>query len=233
MPSEEDFSPEEKLLKVIQQGKPGIAPSPPRRGPAPAISPTEHTVATAGTVAPKTESISRPVAPAAGRVVTATAGPAVVKSVAGAERAGVAVSAGEARIAAPAAGRRAGDQRPAINPAPAEAGEKKLTLQAKGTEARPVPKSLGTVTATVHPEALQSGIRVRSRATAGASLRIVNRGLGIAAVLLFVVVVLELFAAKPVLPKPPENAGSPFKVMGSIVLPQPETNYLNLRTLIG
>ena len=60
MPSEEDLSPEEKLLKVIQQGKPGNVPPPPRRV-AVAASPAPQTTATAATVAPKTEPMARPV----------------------------------------------------------------------------------------------------------------------------------------------------------------------------
>lgn len=215
MPSEEDLSPEEKLLKVIQQGNPGNVPPPPRR--VVAASPAMQTTATAGTVAPKTEPVSKPVAPAA----------------AGMERGNIGAAVVEAKTAVPVSGRSSGDQRQAGKQAIAEAGEKKLTLPSKGAEAKSAPRSLGTVTAAVQPEALQSGIRARSRAGSGASLKIVNRGLGVAAVLLFVVVVFELFAARPVLPKPPENAGSPFKVMGAIVMPHPETNYLNQRSLIG
>lgn len=250
MQSEEELSPEEKLLKVIQ-GKPGNVPHPPRQS-SPPTAPGTRTAATAGTIPPGPSPVSKPPvqldAKSAGSATrTGTVPPvtgakaavppvAATKSAESVTRPAPAAPVVEAKAASvpvksaePPTSVRTKTQ--PVKQAEPVAPERKLTLQPKPAEAKPAEakhqaKPLGTVTAAVQPEAPQPGIRARARTGAGSSLRLINRVMGVAAVLLFVVVVLELLAAKPVLPKPLQNAGSPVQFPGAIVQPHPETNYV-------
>ncbi|MEI6971672.1 MAG: hypothetical protein WCL44_09160 [bacterium] len=233
-PSDENLSPEEKLLKVIQQGKPGPQPSPPRKASAtewsPSASAAKRAAPAAPDAAPGAGAPSRGTAGIAepAQAVAATASVPAFKSPpatghAKAESAHAHTSAtAEPPRPAPGTVKGVAAPKPA---APVPAAEKKLALQAKAAEpkaepkAEPVPRAIAEAPAT--------GGRQGSRQGGVTPLRIVNRGIAAAAAVLFVAVVLELTAAKPVLPKPPENTGSPVVFPGAIVPPHDEASYID------
>lgn len=215
-PSDEELSPEEKLLKVIQKGNPDSQTVPGRAQPA-AEARTSHVPPVAAR--PKLQ----PAAPPAPAARVHPSGPAKPAQVPAFKPQSTTLPG----HAGPAA-RTGGSAQGKIGaPAPAGPGEKKLALQQPAAEPKAASKPRVLAPTAVQLDVADTRTRPKPRVGAVSSLRIVNRAIAAAALLLFVVVVLELTAAKPVLPKPPENTGSPVVFPGAIVPPQSETNYID------
>lgn len=256
--SEDDLSPEEKLLKVIQQKKSGVR-TPPRLDvsalstpapagtasvtggtaampvPAPSSKPEPRTGPEAVTEVPAArgagaKAVPPPLEQAAGRDAerekSARAPAAEQKAAGPATAKRVAVAGVRSKAVEPASAKGAGAsgvEPKTARPAAAETEDRKLKLQAQAARTRADPKTIETVAAAVHQEISRRSARTRTRDGEGSTLRIFNRALAAAAVLLFVVVVLELLAAKPVLPRASVLAGARPVFPGAIVPPPAES----------
>jgi hypothetical protein len=199
MPSEAELSPEEKLLKVIQQGNKGdgspaskvSATSPPARQDS---SPPKVSSATAVKAA-RLPAGSGPSAPAAPPAAKKGPPPQAKAPVLPPAPPVVPPAAAPPKVAKQAA---------------ADAGEKKLTLQPKApAETTAGAKQLGSAAPEAKREESPAPSPPRSRSSRATFLRTVKRGLMVASLLLGVVVVMELVQAGPGLPTPPSKAVSP------------------------